>query len=430
MLRRGRLGPLSDPKFRLFWVGHTASIVGDALMPVTLAFAILSVGGSLSDIGLTLGTSLAVRVALLVIGGTLADRFPRRLLIIGCDVALAVVQTVVCVLLATGHGDIWILLAASVFYGAASALSKPALTGLVPQMVPKERLQQANALIGISRSTAEIIGPALAGLMIAVTSPALAYVIDAGTFVVSAVTLLRLRLAPVTRENKANFFQDIAAGWHEMVSRPWYWISLCCHAIWNLGACAFLVLGPVIVNDHLGGASSWGLVAASTAAGSLLGGFAVLRWRPRRPLVIGHLALLLTVPQLGSLIGPSPVVLIMASALFGALGVTFINQLWMTVVQQLIPENVISRVSSYDWLISMTVAPLGYAMAGPLAEHTGTSVTLGIAIALVTAPVVAVLMIPGIRAVRQERDGRILAPLSKEEPETSSATLMASPQIP
>jgi MFS family permease len=426
MLTRGRLGPLTDPRFRLFWIGSTASTVGDALMPVTLVFAILSVGGSTSDIGMVLATSIAVRVLLLVIGGTLADRLPRRLLMVGCDVVLAVVQIAVGILLFTGQGSIGLLLTASVLYGAASAMSKPAMTGLVPQTITKDRLQQANALVSISRSTAHIIGPALAGLLVAAGSPALTYLIDAGTFMVSAVTLVLLKIAPVARDKKESFLQDIAAGWHEIVSRPWYWIGLCCHATWNLGACVFLVLGPVIVNNEMGGASSWGLVAASTATGSLLGGFAVLRWKPRRPLVAGHLALLLTVPQLASLIGPSPILLIMASSLFAAIGVTFINQLWTTAMQQLIPEHAISRVSSYDWLVSFTVAPLGYAMVGPLSEYAGISVTVGIAMALVAASVVAVLMVPGIRAVRQGRDGAMVVRSATEqepeqEPEISTA---------
>lgn len=407
MLTRGRFGPLAEPRFRLFWTGKTASLFGDALMPVTLVFAILSVGGTASDIGLVLGTSLAVRVVLLVVGGALADRVSRRLLVLGCDVSLAVVQVFVCLLLATGSGSIWLLLVASVLYGVAGALSLPALTGLITQSIAKDRLQEANALIGISTSTAFIVGPALAGLIIAVSSPALVYLLDAATFVVSAVTLAMLRITPVERTGKSNFFRDITTGWKEVTSRPWYWIGLCCHAVWNLGACVFLVLGPVIVNEEMGGASSWGLVAASTAGGSLLGGFVVLRWRPRRPLIVGHLALLLTALQLGSLIGPSPVVVIMASALIGAIGVTLINQLWTTAVQALIPEEVISRVDSYDWLISMTMAPLGYALAGPLAERAGNSVTLQIAIGLVAVAVVAALLVPGIRAVRQQAGGGV-----------------------
>src|SRR5690606_29906309 len=145
-------GPLGEPKFRLFWTGRTASLFGDALMPVTLVFAILDVGGSGSDIGMVLGVSLAVRVMLLIAGGALADRVSRRLLVLGCDMSLAIVQVTVGMLLITGYGSIWLLLVASILYGVANALLTPALTGLVTQTIAKEKLQQANALIGISTS--------------------------------------------------------------------------------------------------------------------------------------------------------------------------------------------------------------------------------------------------------------------------------------
>jgi predicted MFS family arabinose efflux permease len=333
--------------------------------------------------------------------------FPRRLVLVGSDVVLTMVQLTVGLLLLTGRGSIAVLLGASVFYGAASALSKPALTGIVPQTVSKERLQQANALMGISESTARIFGPAIAGLIIAASNPAWTYLFDAATFALGAAMLMLLRTPPVVRKARSNVFRDVVVGWREMWSRSWYWTALCSHAVWNLGSGVFAVLGPVIVSEHAGGAASWGLVSASMAAGSLIGGVVLLRWRPRRPLVIGHLALLLTAPQIASLIGPSPVVTIMVATIVGAAGVTLINQLWTTAVQQLIPENVISRLSSYDWLVSFTVAPLGYAMVGPLSEEIGNPATLAVAICLVTLPVFGILAVPGIRRVRQSSDGRI-----------------------
>jgi MFS family permease len=407
MALKGRLGPLEDSQFRLFWIGRTASVLGDAVMPVTLVFAVLSLGGSASEIGLILATAMVVRVVLLLLGGAVADLFPRRVVLIGSDAAVTAVQVTVGVLLLTGRGSIGVLLGAAVFYGAASALSKPALTGILPQIVRKERLQQANALVGISQSTVQIAGPALAGVIVAVWTPGVAYLLDAATFVVGIVTLLLLRVPEAARIGGTNLLRGVVTGWRELVSRPWYWTALVSHAVWNMGSCAFVVLGPIIVNEHAGGPASWGLVAASMAAGSLLGGIVLLRWRPRRPLVIGHLALLLTAPQLASLITPLRVDAIMVLTLAGASGVAFINHLWTTATQQLIPENVISRLSSYDWLVSFTIAPLGYVMAGPLSERFGTSATLTVAIALVTLPVLGLLAMPGIRRVRQGKDGRM-----------------------
>ncbi|WP_200208375.1 MFS transporter [Micromonospora coerulea] len=400
-------GALVERPYRLLWIGRTTSSTGDALMPVTLAFAVLSVGGSASEIGAVLGISTVVRVLLLIFGGTLADRMSRRLLLVGSDVFLLVVQSTVGVLLLTGRSSVAILLVAAVCYGAASAISKPALSGLVPQTISKPRLQQANALMDMSRSGADILGPAVAGLAVAVTSAGWVYLADAVTFGISAVALARLPLPPLVRKERTTFFADLAAGWREVASRTWYWVALCGHAVWNLGATALWVLGPVIISRQAGGASGWGLVSTGMAVGSLVGGAVALRLRPRRPLIVAHLALLLTGLGLASLIGPSPVVVTVFAGLVGAAGVAFVNSVWTTMTQRLIPAEVLSRVSSYDWLVSFTVAPLGYALVGPLSERIGTAATLQLAVAVVVLGVGLVLLVPRIRQLRQSADGEL-----------------------
>lgn len=402
-----RFGVLAEQPFRLLWIGRSTSAIGDAFMPVALAFAVLSVSGSASDIGIVLATSMVVRMLLLVVGGALADRLPRRLLLVGSDAFLFVVQATVGILLLLGHKSVTQLLVAAVCYGAASAISKPAIVGLVPQTASAERLQQANALMDLSRSAAQVLGPAVAGVAIALAQPGWVYLMDAGTFLISLFTLVRLKLPSVKRKESGSFVRDIVVGWREMTRRTWYWVALCGHAVWNLGACAFMVLGPVIVAEQSGGATSWGLVSASIAAGTLAGAALALRLRPRRPLVIAHLALLLTVLQLASLFDPSPTVVIMAASAIAYLGVGFVNNVWMTAMQRLIPEHVLSRVSSYDWLVSFTVTPLGYAAVGPLSESAGTTPTLALALGLVVLGVVMVLLVPDIRRLRQDRGGRL-----------------------
>ncbi|WP_406302615.1 MFS transporter [Streptomyces sp. NBC_00885] len=400
---------LTERSFRYLWIGRTASAFGDAVMPVTLIFAILSVGGSASDIGVVLAVTTVARVALLVLGGALADRLPRQMMLVGSDLTLAVVQTIVGILLLTGHGSVTALLVAAVFYGAGAAVSKPAMTGLVPQTVTAGRLQQANALMGMSLSSAGVVGPALGGVIASVAEPGIAYLVDAATFGVSVVTLTLVKLPKRIPAKGGRLIQDIVHGWREMVSRPWYVAGLAAHAVWNVGYSIFLVLGPVIVTRHTGSPSSWGMVATSMACGSLVGGLFVASWRPKRPLVAGHLALLLSGLQIIVLFGPSPLPVIVAAVAVTAAGMTVLNELWVTSMQQLIPENVVSRISSYDWLISLVVAPLGYAAAGPLSEHAGTSATLSIALALSTVPVALLLMVPGIRRVRRSSDGMAMA---------------------
>ncbi|WP_143674319.1 MFS transporter [Streptomyces caniscabiei] len=400
-----KFGALAERGFRLLWVGRTTSALGDAMMPVMLAFAVLSAGGSAADIGLVIASTMVVRTLLLLVGGALADRLPRRLLLGGSDLFQCVVQAAVGVLLLTGHGSVPLLLGAAVCYGAASAVARPAIAGLVPQTVSREKLQQANGLMELSRGAVQVVGPALAGVVVAMASPGWVYLLDAATFLVSATTLVLLPLAPAQRAGGAHLFKEITTGWGEVVRRPWYWVALCGHAIFNLGSSAFYVLGPVVVAHQAGGAADWGLVSASMAVGALLGAAVTMRYRPRRPLVAAHLGPLLAVLPLTALATPSPTAVIMGAALASAAGVTFMNSLWKTAVQRLIPEEVLSRVSSYDWLISFTVAPLGYAAVGPLAEAIGTYRTLMIAPAFVVVAVATVLLVPRVRQLRQTGEG-------------------------
>jgi MFS family permease len=405
MTSTARLGALVERPFRRVWIGRTTSSFGDALMRVTLAFAVLSVGGSATDIGIVLAASTVARVVLLLFGGTLGDRMSRRLLLFGSDTFLVVVQSCVGVLLLIGRPSVAVLTVAAVCYGAAAAVTQPAFTGLVPQTVSAPRLQQANALMDISRSTADILGPLVAGVGIATVSVGWMYLLDAATFLVSAVALGMLKPPPRTPREHTSFFADLVVGWREMTARPWYWITVCGHGLWNLTTGAFLVLGPMIVLQQTGDATAWGMITASAAVGALAAGAVSLRWRPRRPLVVAHLGLALTALQLAALIEPSPVPISMAAAALGVGGVAFANTVWTTAIQRLVPEKVLSRVSSYDWLVSYAVAPVGLAAVGPLADRTSNAAVLVLAIGCICVAVLAVLAIPRIRALRQHRDG-------------------------
>jgi MFS family permease len=402
-----KFGALSERNFRLLWIGRTTSALGDALMPVVLAFAVLSIGGGAADIGLVIAATMVTRMLLLLVGGALADRLPRRLLLGGSDLFSCAVQATTGALLLTGHRSMTLLLVTAVCYGAASAVARPAITGLVSQTISRDRLQQANGLMEMSRGGAQVVGPALAGVAVAIASPGWVYLLDAVTFLVSVTTLVFLPLPPTRRTARTHIFAEIASGWGEVVRRPWYWVTLCGHAICNVGSSAFYVLGPVVIARQAGGAADWGLVSASMATGALLGAAIAMRYRPRRPLVAAHLGLLLGVLQLAALAAPSSTVVIMAAALASGGGVAFLNSLWTTAVQRLISKEVLSRVVSYDWLISFAVAPLGYAGAGPLAEAIGATRTLDIAFACVVVGVATVLLVPRIRQLRQTGDGSL-----------------------
>src|SRR5713101_2441131 len=358
------VAPLALRAYRLLWIGQTVSAAGDALVQVALVFAILHVGGTASDIGYVAAIQTVTRVAFILAGGVGADRGGRQFVMLASDALRAAVQGVLAVLLFMGHAHVWQLGLGGAISGAAQSFFGPASAGLVPETVPTGQLQQANALMSFSGSFFSVGGPAAAGILVAVLGPGLVFAIDAATFVVSAVSLGLLKLPLRSLPGRNSFRSDLATGWHELAIRPWYWLNLIAHALWNFAIPAYLVLGPVIASKMLGGASAWGAISASQAAGAVAGGIIALRVRPIRPLVAGTLALVLGVLPLLALAPPLATWQIAVAAALGGAGLVFLNSVWAATMQELIPDQVRSRVDSYDWLISLVVMPAGFAIAG------------------------------------------------------------------
>ena len=404
------LAPLAGRAYRLLWIGQTVSSAGDALVQVALVFAILHIGGTASDIGYIVAVQMVTRVVFILAGGVWADRLRRQFVMLASDILRAMVQAVLAVLLVTGHAHVLELGAGAALYGAAQAFFGPASAGLVPETVPPDQLQQANALMGFSRSFLSVGGPAVAGLLIAVFGPGLVFAMDAATFVVSAASLGLLRLAPRNLLGRSSFRADLAEGWRELAKRSWYWLNLIAHALWNFAIPAYSVLGPVIAAARLGGASAWGIISASWAAGAVVGGVIALRVRPRRPLIAGNLALVLGALPMLALARPLDTWEIGIAAAFGSAGMIFLNTVWSATMQELIPDQVRSRVDSYDWLISLVVMPAGFAIVGPLAAGAGDAVTLVGAAAVLAIPSGLVVLLPGIRAVRRNAEGVLVDP--------------------
>jgi predicted MFS family arabinose efflux permease len=308
---------------------------------------------------------------------------------------------VLAVLLISGSAQVWHLVVAAVVVGGASAFFLPASAGLVPQTVSAGRLQQANALMSLSRSATGIFGPPVAGLLILIAGTGVIFLVDAATFVVSAVSLLLLRLAPTeARPSGQHFFADLAAGWHEVTSRRWIVAAICAFAISNLAGSSFFILGAVIANTKLGGAPAWGFILTGGAIGGLLGGILALRLRPGRPLFLGFALTSAEALPLLALIGPSPILLIAAASFISVACIELANTWWFTMLQQHVPEHARSRVSSYDWLVSLIFQPLGSFAAGPLAMAIGLPATLLGAAGLAIGGNFGVLLVRDVREVR------------------------------
>jgi MFS family permease len=395
-----RLGPLAERPFLILFFGRTVSMMGSAIAPLALAFAVIHLTGSPSDLGLVLAASFVPQVIFLLVGGVWADRLPRHLVMVTSDVVGAAAQATAAVLLLLGQAQVWHIVVLAAVRGTASAFFVPASSAVVPQTVPQQMLQQANALLGLSRNATGILGAAGGGVLVAAVGPGWALAGDAATYLLGAciVAFLRLPAAPVASRQK--FVRELAEGWQEVRSRTWLWTIVTQFTFINAFSwAAFFVLGPFVADGQLGGPAVWGLILMAQACGMLAGGFLALRFRPRRPLFAGNLAILLIALPLGALALPAGVVLIAIAAFIAGAGVEFFEVLWATTLHERIPEAKLSRVSSYDWLGSYVLVPVGTIAIGPLAGAVGLSDTLWLAAGVVIAATTAVLSVSDVRRV-------------------------------
>jgi len=374
VLRDGA-GVLRLRDFRNVFIAQSVSVFGDGITPVALTFAVLDLTGSGTDLGLVLAAQSLPLVLLALVGGVWADRLPRAALMLTSDLVRAVVQTIAAVLLLTGTAQIWQLAVLAAFHGAAEAFFRPAAGAILPQIVPAPRLQQANALMGMSDNFGWMVGPAVAGTLVAVTGPGGAIAIDAATFVVSAAFLAALRVPAVLKTDAAHgFIAELRKGWREVKSRTWLWTMLLrtCFVLFIVIA-PFQILGPLGLREQGYGAVAWGWLQAVFSAGMIVGAVIALRYRPRRPMI--------TVTLMGSTAVAAP----LALAMFGdpwVLGGVYVARgiavgvlvtVWNTTLQTQIAEESLGRVTAWDWMASLALWPAGLAVAGPLAQAFGVT---------------------------------------------------------
>jgi MFS family permease len=404
------VGPLADRPFRRLWLAATSSAVGSAFVPVAMAFAVLGLHGNATSLGLVLLTGTAAGLVCYLAGGVWADRVPRRNLMLLCDAVRLVVQSLVAALLLTGHARIWELACAYAATQGASSFFDPASTALVGQLVAAGQLQKANSLLSVSENAASVVGPALSGLLVATAGAGWAFALDAASFAASAAFLLGLPRLGLVRTVRQRFATDLAEGWRELASRSWAWSAVLFNTAGNMAFATFLVLGPVLARSRLGGASGWGLVSTGFSAGALLGGLVAMWAKGRRPIADSMLATALMALPLLALAAGLPLAVVVLSAVLGMPGAIYLNTNWATTAQQLVPTEVIARFRSFDYLLSFTAMPVGYAIAGPLALAIGAGRVLTIAAGVIVVCAVVPALLPPVRAVIRHNDGTITGP--------------------
>ena len=399
---RASTAPLREREFRLLFASRTISLLGNAIAPVALAFAVLDLTGSKTDLGLILFCREVPLVVFLLAGGIWADRIPRNKVMMSANVVSAFAQASAAALLVSGNAEVWHLAALAAVNGGASAFFFPASAGVVPQTVPASLLQQANALLQLAMNTAMIGGAAIAGFLVAGVGSGWAIAVDAGTYLLAAGCVALMRLPPVVREQATNLLHELGVGWREFRSRTWLWVIVLQFSFMLMVVLgAFSVLGPVVADDELGGAKAWGAILTGWSAGLVAGGVIGLRFRPRRMLLAATIAILALPLPLVALGFPLSVPATAAVAFIAGLGNEIFGLLWHTTMQQEIPPEKLSRVYSYDALGSVGLVPLGYALAGPAAEAFGVRATLWGAAAIGIGVTLLVLLVRDVRTLER-----------------------------
>ena len=394
----------------MLFTATTITTLGDAVANIALAFAVLkTLHGSASQLGIVIAARLVCSTAVILAGGVISDRLPRNLVMAGASLVQGVAQAATAALLLTGNASIGVLIGLQALYGAGDGLVLPAEVGLVPQTVSTGRLQQANALQGMTRNLVFVLGPAIGGTLVVVGSPGIALAIDAASFVVCAFILIRIRLAVLEREPGAGFFAELREGWREFCSRTWLWSTVVLFGIGNVFFMFWPILGPTVVNDRFGGARPWAEILVAAGVGAVVGGAVALRYRPNRPLVACVALPVLVTLQFVALAFEAPVWLIAAAAFAGDLGIAIHLVLWYTIFQQEVPEHARSRVSSYDALGSFILNPLGAAIAGPVAVALGVRGALLLAVGAILSLNLLMLLIPAVWAIRRQEPPTTMA---------------------
>lgn len=402
----GRLGPLRFRDYRLLVTGTTTSSLGNAITPVALAFAVLDLGGSASQLGLVVAAYALAEVVTVLFGGVLGDRVPRQLMMQGSSAAAAVTQGVIAASLVGGWSSIPLLGVIGLVNGCLSALSSPSSSALTRFTVPAETLDAAVALRRLLQNTAQVIGFSAGGLLVAAFDPGVAIAVDAATFAVAAGCFALIRVPSVRPEGaRPSLLGDLGDGFREVVRHTWLWLLIGQALLYHLFYGGVQgVLGPIVVRDSLG-VSAWGWALGTLMAGFLVGSLVCLRWRPRRGLFLGTALLSLTAAFPLAMALSDRLAVVLAGAFLHGFGLEVFSVFWDLSIQRHVPEDKLARVYSFDVVGSFVARPLGLVLTGPVAGAVGFDRWLVVVGAVMGGSSLLALLSPDVRRLESPPAG-------------------------
>ncbi|WP_435770332.1 MFS transporter [Nocardioides sp. SYSU DS0651] len=389
--------PLASPPFRYLVGGLVVSGLGSAMTPVALAFAVLGLGGSATDLGLVVAAFAAAEVITTLYGGVLGDRLPRQLLLQGSAAATCVSQSICAAVLITGHGSLWFLTLIGVVNGCLGALSRPASAALTRLTVTPAQLARAVALRSLANESAYAVGFALAGIVVAVAGPGWAIAVDAASYGAAAVLFSLIRVEGSVRGERQRIGAELAAGAREVLRHTWLWLLIGQALLYHLLYSGVQgVLGPILVGEEWG-EEAWGWSLSALMAGFVVGGLVALRWRPRHLLRWGVVVLSLTAAfPLAMALSPS-LPLVLAGAAAHGIGLQLFSVSWDLAIQENVAEEMLARVYSFDLAGSFVCRPIGLVLTGPVSAAVGMDRWLVVVAAVMGLSALAALAAPSVR---------------------------------
>ena len=371
MTWRESITPLRSGNFAWYYASRFVNTLGSMMANIALAFAVLDITDSPSALGQVLAAHTIPMVLFLLFGGVVADRFPRTVVLQVSNLMSALTQGIIAFLVITGTAELWMIVVLSVVHGLVSAISFPAMASMVPQLVPRDQLQNANALLSLSRGGLTIIGPTVGALLVVTVGSGWALAVDALTWLLSALFLMPVKVPPKAAKERTSTVHELREGWTLFRTTTWLWVIVLVFGFLNaIHTGAWFTLGPAVAKDTIG-EQGWGFVLSAESVGLLLMTVILLRVRMRRPLLYGMLGCcLMGIPMVILGVEPHLLTLVLVTFVAGA-GIEVFSMGWNLAMQENVDDDMLSRAYSYDALGSFVAMPVGQLLYGPLGEWFG-----------------------------------------------------------
>lgn len=378
------------------------SNIGNGLSPIALAYGVLSLDGANGkDLSIVMSARIFPMVALMLFGGVIGDRFKRNRIVGGADIIGSISVAISAASFIYGFASVSLLVFMGLIFGILNALWWPAMSGVLPAIVPKEKLKDGNALVGLLSNFGYVVGALMGGTLVTLFGSGWALLVDALSFFIAGVLVWNLNVPPMEQRVRTSVFTELKGGWFEFKSRPWVVATVI--AFTGINACfeAMLqVLGPLAFNESANGARNWSFNLAGLTLGMICGGVIALKIHFSRPLFFAMIVIALSCAWDFSLALKSPLLLTVCGAFVAGIALEIFMVNWSTALQSHIPEESFSRVTAYDAFGSFALAPLGIVIAGPLAMHFGVHTILWFTGTITLLSAVLALLVKSVRGLK------------------------------